>query len=227
MAEERDLTPEKQLLKLIENAKGGEGAGAAKLKHRGLGFLSLGSLKGVFFGRFSFLKRTTKKKIKGSAFTIDLKVVNRFLAVSAAALLVYIVADMGYAAVQAAHPPQFAFQEEPAAAAGGADFASPLKDLNFYLDKAASKDLFREVQAQAEVQSETPAAAPAQESIVKSLSLVGISWGANPEIIVEDKKRKKTYFLKKGQVLRDNVRVHAIFKDKVVLKDEKGEYELR
>ena len=66
MAENGPLTPEKQLLRLIEDSKaakqGSSPQAAAKLK--GPGLLSFSALRGAIFGRISFLKRTTKKKIK-------------------------------------------------------------------------------------------------------------------------------------------------------------------
>ena len=50
----------------------------------------------------------------------------------------------------------------------------------------------------------------------ESLKLVGISWSDNPDAIIEDTKDTKTFFVKIGQKIGD-VKVQAIFKDKVVL----------
>jgi type II secretory pathway component PulC len=62
---------------------------------------------------------------------------------------------------------------------------------------------------------------------IQNLALVGISWSSNPDAIVEDKSQQRTYFVKRGQMVGENVKVEAIFKDHVVVSFEDKEYELR
>jgi hypothetical protein len=75
---------------------------------------------------------------------------------------------------------------------------------------------------------QAPEAQPAQDAeAVQSLALVGISWSSNPDAIIEDKARQRTYFVKRGQEVGEGVKVEAIFKDHVVVTFEDREYELR
>ena len=46
-------------------------------------------------------------------------------------------------------------------------------------------------------------------------------------MIIEDKAIQKTYFVKRGQTVGNNVKVEAVFKDKVVLSFDGQEFELR
>src|SRR3989338_4347464 len=64
--------------------------------------------------------------------------------------------------------------------------------------------------------------------LTKNLRLVGISWSADPDVMIEDTNMQRTFFLKKGQVMENiNVKVEAVFKDKVVLSCDGEEAELR
>ena len=62
---------------------------------------------------------------------------------------------------------------------------------------------------------------------VKSLALVGISWSKDPDAIIEDKAHQRTFFVKRGQMVGDNIKVEAVFKDHVVLSLDGQEFELR
>ena len=75
----------------------------------------------------------------------------------------------------------------------------------------------------APVKSESPDAAEA----IQNLALVGISWSSNPDAIVEDKAAQRTFFVKRGQMVGDAIKVEAIFKDHVVVVYEDKEYEIR
>ena len=60
----------------------------------------------------------------------------------------------------------------------------------------------------------------------ETLKLVGISWSNDPDAIIEDTKDTKTFFVKTGQKIGE-VKVQAIFKDKVVLSYQGEETELK
>lgn len=77
----------------------------------------------------------------------------------------------------------------------------------------ASKDLFKASPVQS-----SPAARPAQASFdkLKDFTLKGIIAGDKPQVILEDGKNRKSYFLYKGDSL-DNIRVEDIQSDKVIL----------
>ena len=64
----------------------------------------------------------------------------------------------------------------------------------------------------------------ALQDFLKDLVLVGISWGKEPQAMIESKKLKQTYFLNVGDVI-SNLKIEAILKNKVILsyKGQKGE----
>ena len=211
-------TPEKQLLKLIEGAEGAPAAAeaSAKLKRKGLSLFS-------WPARLSFFRRSAKKKIGKTRkkLRVDFGSVNRVLTVVTAALVLYVTGDTVASAINMKGVPQFALQNEQAA-----PYAPPpapaLKEASYYLQKVNSRDIFKEVRR---IEKKKPVPAVASNE-TKSLSLVGISWSSNPDAIVEDKDKQKTYFVKRGQMI-GNVKVEAIFKDKVVLSKDGQEFELR
>ena len=109
--------------------------------------------------------------------------------------------------------------------------ASILKAAAYYLEKARGRDIFQMVRDE-EPRSKTVSRAnpPSQRitELIKNLRLVGISWSADPDVMIEDTNMQRTFFLKKGQIIENiNVKVEAVFKDKVVLTCEGEEAELR
>ena len=179
MAEERPPTPEKQLLKLIEEGKSGEGVTQAKLKRKGLGFLSLSALKGGFSGRFSFLRRSTQKRLSKKKALPDLASVNRVLAVATAAFFLYVVGDATASAINMRTATNFAFQKEKTASFELLKLNSPLRDAGQYLEKVSARDIFRgaeQFDRKVEKRAAPAASAPKKESPLKNMALVGISW---------------------------------------------------
>ena len=230
MAEDGQVTPEKQLLKLIEGSKDGQPAvaGGAPAKPKGAGLLSFGSMRGTLFGRFSFFKRSAKKKIASTPkFKISFVFVNRVLAAAAFALAVYVVTDIVSSSMNLNRPFNFSIQKEKSA--GGAQKVSPLKESAYYVQKATARDLFKEGSNKPVEKKEDKKQAATVDSnpATSGLSLVGISWSANPDVIIEDKTTKRTFFVKRGQAVGEGVKVEAIFKDHVVLSFEGQEFELR
>lgn len=225
MADDRQVTPEKQLLNLIEGSEKGAASPLvqARVKRNALSTLSFGAL----FGRFSFFKRAAQKKI-GSPHKISISftLVNRILLAAVVVFFVYVMSDTIVLALNLTHLPNLVPPQEKNAAALQSK-ASPLKEESYYLQKVNSRDIFKEYK-EGETKKEKKEVKSVEENeAVKSLSLVGISWSADPDVIIEDKSAQKTYFVKRGQVVGNNVKVEAVFKDKVVLSFEGEEFELR
>jgi hypothetical protein len=66
---------------------------------------------------------------------------------------------------------------------------------------------------------------------LKDFKLVGIIWGANPEVMIENGKDARTYTLKKGESFNDQFKVKDISRNSVILEVNLSsgakEYELR
>ena len=226
MAENRQITPEKQLLKLIENSKSEGGKPPAPghlIKPPLLNLLSFGALRGALFGRFSFFKRTTQKKINSSKLAFSFAAANKVLMGMIVFFFLYFLGGALASAINLSRSPNFAFQNDKSLVSTS-DKISPLKEESYYLQKAAARDIFKEFK---EPEASKEILQPDENETIKNLSLVGISWSANPDVIIEDKSSQRTFFLKRGQMVVSGVKVETIFKDKVVLSYEGQEFELK
>ena len=225
MAEDKPVTPEQQLLKLIEETnKAGKGAAVPPAAKGGLK-----KLPGAFLGRLSFIRRSGKKGPVSAKrpVSVDIADVNKILYAAVACLFVYVVFDAIASAAHLRQPPDFVPPKDMKLAFTKGTI-EPLQETSYYLQKVSSRDIFREGKKE-----EAPAAKPADNAVVepseaiKNLALVGISWSANPDAIIEDKAHQRTFFVKRGQMVGEDVKVEAIFKDHVVVSHEDHEYELR
>ena len=233
MADDKPITPEQQLLKLIEESnkvsKGSSpAAGAGKAPKKGPGGFSLTKIPGVLAGRLSFLKRNAAKPGKGGQkMSVNITGINKFLTVAAVCLLVYVVFDAAASARNLQRPPNFVPPKD-LMTPFKVESIEPLKESSYYLQKVSSRDIFREGKKVETVKQEAPQNAIVETAeAVKNLALVGISWSKDPDVIIEDKAHQRTFFVKRGQLVGDNVKVEAIFKDHVIVTFEDHEYELR
>lgn len=95
------------------------------------------------------------------------------------------------------------------------------KPLEFYLDGAKNRKIFNSL---AESENASPAKT-ADANLIKDINLVGIISGENPQVIIEDKKAQKTYYLSKGQFIGD-LEVSDIQDGKIILNYNGQRYEL-
>lgn len=63
------------------------------------------------------------------------------------------------------------------------------------------------------------------QEIMQNFTLIGIKMGENPQAIIEDKKAKKTYFLKRGDYLGE-IEIGDIQKGKVILEYQGESFDL-
>ena len=147
MAEDGPLTPEKQLLKLIEGSKGAASGGGGRSsprqpKRSGGSLLSFGAIGGALSGRLSFFKRLTGKNaaVSRKKFRLSLTLVNRLLMVGVAALFIYLVVDTVAAALQANHPP-ILDGKKSGLPEGPTPRISPLNESAYYLQKVNARDM--------------------------------------------------------------------------------------
>lgn len=228
MAEDKPTTPEQQLLKLIEGqGQPGPVSSSRKKTVQARGF-SPGRLWTALSASFSFWKRRAKKRPHARRLAFGIAEVNKALVAAAGLLFVYVVFDAAASARNLQRPPNFAPIKDVSPKTARQTVA-PLEETSYYLEKVSSRDIFKEGKKEQKPVESAPEAAQAtgDAEAVQSLALVGISWSSNPDAIIEDKAKQRTYFVKRGQELSDGVKVEAIFKDHVVVTYEDREYELR
>lgn len=230
MVQERPLTPEKQLLNLIENPKhkGTAAIGLHTARHRGLSLLS----PHAWLGRISFSKDWFKKWLSGSRRSqLDIKAVNKLLGLGVVLVTVYFISNILGVTLRIRNMPQVKPQPLKAGAVPAFQGGSLLKNaVSYYLELIRQRDIFRMGAKKPEgAGSEAQAPSGPSGEVIEAtqhLKLVGISWSNDPDAMIEDTKALKTFFVKRGQMIGD-VRVQAIFKDKVVLQYWGEEIELR
>ena len=230
MATERSITPEKQLLRLIEENKGKNPAAvqAQALRRRGMGIVSLGA----WLGRFSFSKDWFRRRIESlRGQPLDIKSVNRILLLCAGVFILYFLASTTTALTRLSAPPDL---EAPASEGSSINLMERVflkKAVSYYLEKIGQRDIFKmgavqKITGADGVQTEMKVTSSRILDATETLKLVGISWSDNPDAIIEDTKDTKTFFVKIGQKIGE-VKVQAIFKDKVVLSYQGEETELK
>lgn len=230
MGQDKPLTPERQLLNLIEGASGQSSLKTASVKRRSLSLLS----SQAWASRVSFLKQEAVKWLKGSSsHGIDIRVVNKILSFCVFILFAYFMANIYICASNFRKAPDFNLKiKQPKNPVSDIQEAAVLRALTYYLERIRARDIFM-MGAKPEQQDtggkEISKPSPSRVAeVTQGLRLVGISWSNDPDVMLEDTKAQKTYFLKKGQILdSNNVKVEAIFKDKVILSFEGAEIELK
>lgn len=230
MAQERSLTPEKQLLRLIEDSKindGGSRLQAAKIKHKGFSLFSLRAIN----GRLSFIIDDWKKNIQEGRLHLNVRIINNILGLGVFILTFYLIGNFFISTIRLNKMPDLKLQMEKNVQLNF-QAASLLKVLPYYLEKVRGRDIFKMVSKKTDTSGEEKQDADAKAPSAKiaeatqHLRLAGISWSDDPDVMIEDTKTQKTHFLKKGQRI-DSVKIQAVFKDKVILSYEGEEIELR
>jgi len=203
-----NISPEERLFNVIQDNKN------APAKKN----LSAGQNKFDLKGAQDYLnKNLIALKINLQA--IDLKAANKILAI----VLVIFGAGVIY----------FTLKSKPnIAALGGAinktsvigftgKVVEEFKPVGAYLEDVKKRDIFKP----APRTSGGFASAGGLKDLVKDLNLSGIFEGEYPEVIIEDKTAKKSYFLKEGQEIR-GMKIKSILKDRVILQYGDEEIEL-
>ena len=227
MAQERPLTPEKQLLRLIED-KNSNAPGIQRLeaiKHHSLSLFSFGA----WLGRLSFLKEVFKKWFHGiRPHHLDIKLINKLLGLFIFVLAVYFISNLFSSLINLKKTPYLEFKPQEGTSFTGTQELSFLKKAaSYYFEKVRERDIFK-MGAKKPTTAATSPKGPSSRIIeaTQHLKLVGISWSNDPDAMIEDTKALRTFFVKRGQMMGE-VKVQAIFKDKVVLGFGGEEIELR
>jgi type II secretory pathway component PulC len=224
MAEKGSSTPERELLRLIEEPGSADKIPRAKAKLKFLSLFSPPALK----ARFSYLKLKFKGGFSLKNLThLEFRLVNRVLELFIFLLLFYLISSLIISVANLNKKSSLEFKIKKMASATGFSEVSLLKVSSYYLEKARARDIFKMGLggvAEAKQVTRTPVSKIAEAT--QNLKLVGISWSEDPDVIIEDTKAGRAYFLKRGQTINDFT-VKAVFRDKVILSYQGEEIELR
>ena len=209
--------PEEQLLDLIEK---GESFSPSKLRRKKVSFFSLTKFKVLFVAIGKWIKAQVAKL---KTLTKNPKVVNRCLVLVFVILGIYLISDFALRRLDI----------KQVVAKGSADrepyfLKKPDIDVRqflYYLEMVQRRNIFSPVVLKSAENIEAEAK-KVIDNLVSDLGLVGISWGAEPEAMVEDKKTKKTYFLRSGDMV-NKLKVEDVLKDSVLLSFEGKQVELK
>jgi len=97
-----------------------------------------------------------------------------------------------------------------------------LSPLNYYLGEIAGKDIFNSQRIMLVKAKESDSLAQPNSG----LKFVGADWGENPVVLIEDAQTGKTYFVKKGDSVKD-FKVTEIFRDRAILRHGNKVLELK
>lgn len=232
MEQERPSTPEKQLLNLIEDPKE-QDLSQKKIKRSSFSLFSLSALK----GRLSFLLESIRS---GSFFTkafLNMKGLNRALKGCIAFLVLYLIGNFTMSVIRLKETPEFVTKGSKSSVEIPATLLSGRR-ISDYLEGPRSRNIFSfgDIQEVKEKEEEiTEEIAPPTEEIftkaellIQNLSLVGIGWSDNPDVMIKNTESGKMYFLKRNQRIDGIIKVEAVFKNSVILTYDNGkEMELR
>lgn len=229
MAQERSVTPEKQLLKLIEDPKKESAVDGRAIRYRRNSLFSFSA----WLSRVYFFKNKLNGSFDHRDFRkLDVKAINNILFLSIIILAAYFIFSFSVSMIDMKNPwdSKFKISDSGSQSEEGVEKVSFLKKAeSFYLEKPRQRDIFKigakNIIGNAEAVMKD-ASSKAIES-TKHLKLVGISWSSDPDAMVEDTIALRTFFVKRGQTMGTDIRVEAILKDKVILSYKGEEVELR
>jgi hypothetical protein len=221
---QQPLTPEKQLLKLIEGGTPQSSLKTAAIKHRGLSIFSLGA----WTGRFSFFKDRFKKQFKDTGFgQFEVRLINRVLGTLVFILALYFIISLPFSVRASKKMVNLQLKAQDASRSIDGKDAPVLKTAeSYYLEKVRIRDIFKIGKKIASSEGVAKAPSAKLTEATQTMKLVGISWSDDPDAMIEDSKAQKTFFVKRGQSI-GNVKVQAILKDKVILSMDGEEIELK
>ncbi len=235
-----NVTPEERLLRLIESGERGELK--PKTAQRSVFWNVRTWSKNLFARRNKTNGSSWVRSAAGLSPELNLRLMNR-------ALIVFLIlggAGIAFNMNRVRTIPKYltgrAVEPSPAAGneAGVKKELAALSPLLDYLKEVEERDIFTAAPAPRPKKPEPkvkplnrlkPLKPPQSNSLqvlqqkVKTLKLVGISWGEDPVAMIEDTTKKETNFLKAGQSINE-IQVKAIFRDKVVLGYKDAEYDI-
>jgi len=237
---DQNVTPEERLLRLIESGERGELK--PKTAQRSVFWNVRTWSKNLFARRNKTNGSSWVRSAAGLSPELNLRLIIRALIV----FLILVFGGIAFNMTRVRTIPKYltdrAVEPSPAAGnvAGVKKELAAFRPLLDYLKEVEERDIFTAAPAPRPIKPE-PKAIPLQplkplpppqtnalqvlREKIKTLKLVGISWGEDPVAMIEDTTKKETNFLKAGQSINE-ILVKTILRDKVVLSYKDAEYEI-
>ncbi|RKY41773.1 MAG: hypothetical protein DRP85_05170 [Candidatus Makaraimicrobium thalassicum] len=166
------------------------------------------------------LKNIKHAKLKWPAFALSLRIANNTLIILAALFTIFFIFDFvkdkmsfndRFASISRTSPDE---AEEP--------FRKPVPgvDLPASIRAARGRNIFMRGPQPSVVKGKK------DRTEISALRLTGVLWSKNPQVMIEDTESNKTYFLSAGEKV-SRWEVKRIYRDKVILANPDGEWELR
>ena len=219
-----EKTPEKRLLEIIE----GKDPGAIRpspIKRRRK-YFSFDAVR----SRMAFFKDNVRRGADKRNTFEDLKSVNLFLQTVIGIAVIALIVTIGIESRNLNKTGLTVSSAEANVVVEPEEITSLLKDRDFYIKKAQDRDIFqmgytKRAKVDFKEDEKNAKAAPIND-LTKDLKLVGISWGDDPDAIIENSEMDKTYFVREGYKIEELL-VSEIQKDRVVLRYKGEEVEIR
>ena len=209
-------TSDEKLLKLIE------GTASIKPTHK-VGLKPKG--KGLFALPFSLPVNPLKIKIVP---LINLPNINKGLFVACGLLTLWFIIAIATGAQIVRADLIFPTSKGAGLAKGINQQGNSFLGLQDYLGEISKRNIFLAANIRA---SGEKAVAPDVVLLMQDLKLVGIIWSKSPEAMVESVKDAKTYLLKKGDTISQQLKIKEVTRNSVILEKEiegqMQEFELR
>jgi len=192
MAEQKPFVPIRPSFNLplkpqsLATGKGSPG----NIRYEGSAPFSLDTLK----AKLPFLNNFFQ--IKSWRQLLDIKFLNSLLMLLAVILLAYFCLSLVISVANLRKDFSVKVKTEKVAEVKGPQVRSALKATSYYLDKARARDIFSMGTKKAADSAFNKGPSQKIKEITQSLRLVGISWSDDPDVMIEDTKNQRTYFLK-------------------------------
>lgn len=223
-----NVTPEKQLLKLIEEPDAGN-VNKAGTAYKAKRLLAGGFLDGIFAAFKGRAASAGARDGKKPPLSIDIQGVNLILKILILATAAYLVGYVVLAMRNMAATPEIFNVDAAVKDAGAAEMQANLQPNSYYLEKTSVRDIFSpyaEKVKEAPKKQEEKQAVPQAPGLTENLRIVGIAWADEPEVIIEDSRILRTFFLKEGDAIRGGT-VKKILQNKIILEYKGQEAELK
>jgi hypothetical protein len=203
-------TPEEQLLGLIE--QGEDSKPRRRLRRKKTPFLDLSKI-GSFLPFFK-----NRSALQSQRKLLDIRIINRFLIGMSIVLAGCFAVDFVNSIRDISQTLKKPVTVKPNVTRE--DVEEDVRPFLYYFEMGQRRNIFSPMMLKS---AETNKAESEKmlKTLMNDLALMGIFWAEEPQVVIEHKGEKKTYFLKTGDMV-NKLKIIDILKDRVIL-DYDGE----